>query len=120
MDDSVNKEDCLTDTDSGSHEYSYSGKSRPSYRMRRKRASQPLSTAGEVHDNGIDVLGTKSNMFRDLDIRKGRISRKKQSGIIKHDNNSPNINDLLSTEILLKIFSYLCNPREISLKIYQL
>ena len=117
MDASVNKEDCLTDTDSGSHEYNYYGESRPSYRMRRKRASQTLSIAGEVHDNDMEGLGTKSNMFRDLDIRKGRISRKKHSGITKHVRDSPNINDLLSTEILLKIFSYLCNPREISLKI---
>lgn len=114
---SVNEEDCLTDTDSGSHEYNYYGKSRPSYRMRRKRASHPLSTTGEIHDNAIEVLGTKSKMFRDLDIRKGRISRKKQNVMNKHDHISPNINDLLSTEILLKIFSYLCNPREISLKV---
>ena len=53
-------------------------------------------------------------MFRDLNIRRRRNLRNKQS---IHTKEPQNINTLLSSEMLIKIFSYFHNPREISLTI---
>ena len=81
MDISVN-EDCLTDIDSTSYDSSYYGTTSTDNRMR-KRKSEQQHTPSEIHDNYIEVLGTaKSNMFRELNIRRKRNVRNKQNSII--------------------------------------
>ena len=117
MDEISINDDCLTDADSSSYEYSYYGKTRYSYRMRNRRGSQPHSSSAHHHNTLEATLSSKSNMFKD--IRRRRISKNKSNPIEMKDMEfpSPNINDLLSTEILIKIFSYLHDPREISLRV---
>lgn len=56
-------------------------------------------------------------MFRDFSLRARRMSRNKQFDYLDGQNLVPNINDLLSPELLLKIFSYLSDRNEISLRI---
>ena len=113
LDDISINDDCLTDADSSSYEYSYYGKTRSSYRMRNRRGSQPHSSSAHHHNTLEATLSTKSNMFR------RRITRNKSNQIEMKDIelSSPNINDLLSPEILIKIFSYMDDPREISLRV---
>ena len=110
-------EDCLTDADSSSYEYSYYGKTRSSYRIRNRRGSQPHTPSKHHHDTLEASLSTKSSMFKDM--RRRRISKNKPNQIEMTDieYSFPNINDLLSTEILIKIFAYLHDPREISLRV---
>ena len=56
-------------------------------------------------------------MFRDFSLRARRLSRNKQFDYVDGQNLVPNINDLLSPELLLKIFSYLSDRNEISLRV---
>ena len=115
MDVSLNDE-YVTDTDSNSYDYSYYGKTRTSYGMRERRGYKPQGTT-KNKDNAIESFGTKNTRFKDFYIRRRQHSRNKQTISTHEEIFSPNINELLSPEILMKIFAYLCDPREISLRV---
>ena len=110
------REDCFTDPDTTSYDSSYYGMENvDNSRVKNRKLDQAYASSTQDTADGIIVLETKgSNMFKELNIRRRKPSKNKQNSTKKEDQDGRNINGLLSTEILIKIFSYLHNPREIS------